>query len=112
MGRFAHHIFFCEHARSSDSPKGSCAHQGGVELRQYAKERAAQLGLRGRVRVNTAGCLDACAFGPAVVVYPEDVWYRPQNKEDVEEILQEHVLGGRVVERLRIYKPIAAPTLE
>jgi (2Fe-2S) ferredoxin len=54
------------------------------------------------VRINTAGCLDRCAEGPVVVVYPEATWYTYVDKEDLEEILSEHLIGGRVVERLRL----------
>jgi (2Fe-2S) ferredoxin len=55
-----------------------------------------------RVRANQAGCLDVCEFGPAVVVYPEGVWYGRVTPEDVDEIIERHILGGEPVERLRI----------
>jgi (2Fe-2S) ferredoxin len=54
------------------------------------------------VRINTAGCLDRCAEGPVMVVYPEAVWYTYLDHEDIEEIIQEHLVNGRVVERLLI----------
>jgi (2Fe-2S) ferredoxin len=56
----------------------------------------------GKVRINKAGCLDRCDHGPVMVVYPEAVWYTYVDKEDVEEIIQEHLINGRVVERLKI----------
>ena len=56
----------------------------------------------GKVRINKAGCLDRCDQGPVMVVYPEAVWYTYVDKEDVEEIIQEHLIHGRVVERLKI----------
>ena len=49
-----------------------------------------------------AGCLDRCDEGPVMVVYPEEVWYTYVDKEDVDEIIREHIQGGRPVERLRI----------
>ncbi len=55
-----------------------------------------------RVRINKSGCLDQCEHGPTVVVYPEAVWYGNVKPEDAEEIVQEHLVGGRPVERLRI----------
>ena len=61
-----------------------------------------EVGLKGKVRINKAGCLDACQYGPSLVVYPDDVWYSPKTREDMEEILQEHVLNNRVVERIVI----------
>jgi (2Fe-2S) ferredoxin len=60
------------------------------------------MGLKGKVRVNKAGCLDACAHGPAMVVYPDDVWYSPKTKEDMEEIIKEHVQNNRTANRLVI----------
>ncbi len=73
-------------------------------MRDYAKARIKSLGLtgKGRVRINTAGCLDRCEEGPIIVVYPEGVWYTYVDKEDVDEIIQEHLVNGRIVERLRI----------
>ena len=50
--------------------------------------------------MNKAGCLDRCAGGPVAVVYPEAVWYTYVDQQDVEEIVQVHLPGGRVVERL------------
>ena len=56
----------------------------------------------GKVRINKAGCLDRCDDGPVMVVYPEGVWYTYVDNEDVEEIIQEHLINGRVVDRLRL----------
>ena len=56
----------------------------------------------GKVRVNTSGCLDRCSEGPVMVVYPDDVWYTYVDKNDVDEIISEHLQNGRVVERLKI----------
>ena len=99
-GRFQKHLFFCANQR--ESGKDCCALRGAADLLDYAKMRAHEMGLKGKVRVNKAGCLDACNYGPALVVYPDDVWYQPRTKEDVEEILAEHVQNNRIVERLRI----------
>jgi (2Fe-2S) ferredoxin len=56
----------------------------------------------GKVRINSAGCLDRCEEGPTLVVYPEGVWYTFIDEEDLDEIIDEHLVGGRPVERLRI----------
>ena len=71
---------------------------------ELLKQKVKQAGLAGPdgVRVNTAGCLDRCSLGPVLVVYPDDVWYTYVDKEDMDEILEKHLLGGEVVERLRI----------
>ena len=69
-------------------------------LKRLVKEEPS---LKGRVRVNHSGCLDQCGYGPLLVVYPENVWYWGVQPEDVEEIVREHLVGGRPVERL-IYR--------
>ena len=73
-------------------------------MRDYAKARIKALGLSGpgKVRVNTAGCLDRCTEGPVLVIYPEGTWYTYVDKEDIDAIIDEHLLAGRVVERLKI----------
>jgi (2Fe-2S) ferredoxin len=73
-------------------------------LRDYAKGRVKALDLAGdgKVRVNQSGCLDRCEEGPVMVVYPEAVWYTYVDQSDVDEIIDEHIVNGRVVERLRI----------
>lgn len=106
MSRFERHIFVCENERAPDNPKGSCAAKGALEVRLTIKKLMDQHGLKGRMRCNTAGCLDACAFGVAVVIYPESVWYTVANVQEAEELFHEHVLGGRVVERLRMKLPV------
>jgi (2Fe-2S) ferredoxin len=102
------HLFVCTNRRQDDHPRGSCAARGSERLRDYMKARAKELKIPG-IRVNTAGCLDRCEFGPALVIYPEGVWYRPTSIEDVEEILQVHVLGGGRVRRLMLTGSDAPP---
>lgn len=102
MPRFFKHLFICNNQRKDDDPRGCCSSRGSVDLLDYAKGRVHEIGLKGKVRVNKAGCLDACQHGPALVVYPDDVWYSPKSKEDMEEILTEHVQNNRIVERLVI----------
>ena len=88
MPLYEHHVFVCENRRPPDDPRGCCA--------------AKEAGLGKRVRVNNAGCLDQCAHGVTVVVYPEAVWYGHVTLADVDEIVREHLIGGRPVERLRL----------
>lgn len=96
------HVFVCTNERPAGSPKGCCSGKGAREVRERLKRLAFQAGLKGRVRINSAGCLDACELGVTLVVYPEAVWYGRVTVEDVDELFREHVLGGRPVERLRI----------
>lgn len=100
--RFTHHVFICENRRPADDPRGCCGARGSEAVRQAFKEELARRGLKGRVRANSAGCLDACSHGPSVVVYPEGVWYGHVRPEDVPEIVERHLLGGEPVERLRL----------
>ena len=102
MSFYKHHVFFCVNKRTA--PENCCACHGSEELREYAKKRIKQLGMsgHGKVRVNSAGCLDRCEEGPVIVVYPEEVWYTYVDKADIDEIIDEHLVNGRVVERLRI----------
>jgi (2Fe-2S) ferredoxin len=107
MPPFQHHIFFCTNERSPDDPKGSCVHRGATALHAHAKEACFQAGLKGKVRVNKAGCLDTCGQGPAAVVYgekdpPGGVWYTLTSKDDVDAVIQQHLIGGNVVDRLRM----------
>jgi (2Fe-2S) ferredoxin len=118
MSRYQRHIFICTNRREAGHPKGSCAEKGSEDLRQRFKIQIARKGLAAVVRVNAAGCLDACAHGPSIVVYPEGVWYGGVRIEDIDEIIDEHILGGRIVGRLLIrderYTPASAvlPFLE
>jgi (2Fe-2S) ferredoxin len=57
-------------------------------------------GLNKKVRVNKSGCLDQCAFGAVVVVYPEGTWYRGVTAADAQEVFEKHIVAGTPVERL------------
>lgn len=100
--RYRHHVFVCENRRDADDPRGCCAAKGSEAIRQALKEEIARRGLKREVRANAAGCLDACAHGPTVVVYPEGIWYGGVRVEDVPEIVERHLVDGVPVERLRI----------
>jgi (2Fe-2S) ferredoxin len=102
LSYYERHVFFCCNQR----PPGEqcCNNHGAQEMRDYAKKKVKALGLsgEGKVRVNTAGCLDRCELGPVLVIYPEAVWYTYVDREDVDEIVSEHLQQGRIVERLKI----------
>ena len=101
---YARHLFICTNRRPDGSPKGCCASKGGDELRLAFKKELDAQGVTG-VRANGAGCLDACERGMSVVVYPEQVWYGPVKLDDVKEIVNSHIVGGKPVERL-VMQPI------
>ena len=98
---FRAHVFVCCNRRPDGHRRGSCAARGSEDLRDYMKVRAKELGLRG-IRVNQAGCLDRCEFGPALVIYPEGIWYSPKTRADVDEILQAHLVAGGRARRLML----------
>jgi len=92
---FERHVFVCTGGDYCATIDGD-----GRGVHGRLKSLVAQAGLKGRVRVNHAGCLDQCGFGPMVVVYPDNVWYAMVTPDDVPEIVQEHLIGGRPVQRL------------
>src|SRR5512137_1142096 len=98
--RFDRHVFVCENRRPDGHPRGCCAATGGAEVKEALKAALKARGLQARIRANSAGCLDACEQGPAMVVYPEGVWYGHVTPADVPEIVEKHLVGGEPVERL------------
>ena len=104
MSKFQRHFFVCTFERAgdpADGAHGSCAAGGGRELLSRLQSALfARPELWPDVSVTQAGCMGLCTLGPALVVYPEGVWYVGINSSDVDEIIAEHLLGGRVVARL------------
>ena len=102
MSHFKHHVFFCTNQRSEG--EACCNNLGAGDMRTYAKDKVKALGARvpGKVRINAAGCLDRCEEGPVMVIYPEAVWYTYVDQEDIDEIIEQHLVQGKIVERLKI----------
>jgi (2Fe-2S) ferredoxin len=95
MPKFTHHIFVC-------CKKGSCDKDGKEKLRDRFKKELKQRKLAPLVRANQAGCLDQCDEGPTVVIYPQEIWYGHVTPDDVPRIIEETIIGGRVLEDLLI----------
>ena len=102
MSYYQYHVFFCCNQREPAAGRAAtttaprrCATTPSSGSRSWAAGP-------GHVRVNQAGCMDRCEEGPVLVVYPEGVWYTYVDRADVDEIIEEHLGKGRVVERLRI----------
>ena len=97
---YKHHILFCLNKR--DNGESCCADHDAAAAFARCKSQVKAQGLAGpgKVRVNKAGCLDRCSAGPVAVVYPEGVWYTYVDEKDIDEIVESHLRGGKVVERL------------
>jgi (2Fe-2S) ferredoxin len=103
---FTHHVFVCTNERAPGDPKGDCKSKGGEEIRAFLKDELRTRRLTGRMRANAAGCLDQCAKGVAVVIYPEQTWYTLKSIDDAREMVEQHLVGGKVVERLLMDPPV------
>lgn len=102
MEKPVHHIFICTSSRPTGQQKGFCHSKDGVEVMMRFMEEIEDRELGNEVFITNTGCFGICEQGPIVVVYPENVWYGSVTPDDVEEILDEHIEGGGVVERLVI----------
>lgn len=105
MPPYKRHVFICTNRRPDDDPRGSCAAKGGEALKDRFKDALKKRGMAKEIRANAAGCLDTCAQGCSVVVYPEGVWYGHITPSDVDEIVERHLVGGEPVERLVMKRP-------
>ncbi len=109
--RYKKHVFICTNQRPEGHPRGCCREKGSEAIRDRLKDALKERGLLGKIRPNTSGCLDACEFGPSMVVYPDNIWYGGITVDDVEEIVEAHLVGGTPVERLRIRDARYSPDL-
>ncbi len=99
---YSHHVFFCTNQRANC--EDCCENFKSQAMRGYMKDRLKAINLHGpgKVRVSSSGCLGRCDHGPVIAVYPEAVWYTWVDEEDIDEIIEQHLIKGQQVERLKI----------
>jgi len=95
------HLFLCTNQREDGTP--CCGDYNTRKIRKDIKAKIKQAGLHkeGEIRINSAGCLGRCDEGPMMVIYPEGVWYHFVDQEDINEIIESHLLNNKIVERLK-----------
>lgn len=98
MLTFRHHVFMCTNRKPDDD--GCCAARGSEQVLQKFRAEIAARKLQGEIHVTACGSLGTCGHGPNMVVYPEGTWYSGVSVNDVTELIEQHLLGGKVVERL------------
>ncbi|OQW94157.1 MAG: ferredoxin [Beggiatoa sp. IS2] len=104
MPRPKKHVFICVQSRPPGHDRGSCTERGCGELvdefiKEFNRRKLQETNL---VAITTTSCLGPCKFGPNVLVYPEGVMYGKVTREDVAAIYDEHLLGDKPVERLKV----------
>ena len=102
MPKFTYHIFVCCNQRPPGSPRGCCNPDGSDALRDLFKAELHKRKLGVLVRANYSGCLDQCECGPTVVIYPQAIWYGRVQLQDVARIIDETIVGGRILADLLI----------
>lgn len=98
--KFKKHVFICTNQK--EAPKKSCGTEHGLALVEAFKQELTKHGLQKDIRAQRAGCLDTCAFGPSVVVYPEGTYYGKVQVADVAEIVESHLVNDQPVARLKL----------
>lgn len=102
MATYQRMVLVCLNDRGEGHPRGSCSRSGGAELLDMLRADLHERGMKRVVRAVGTRCLGQCDHGPVACVQPDDVWYGGVQASDATELIERHVLGGGVVERLEI----------
>jgi (2Fe-2S) ferredoxin len=102
MSFYKKHLFFCNNTRLNG--KKSCGGELATSCYRYAKDTMRDAGKLGKAEfgVSSSKCLGRCELGPVVVVYPDNIWYRYHNQNDIDLIIDNHLLGNKIVEELKL----------
>ena len=95
MKTFRKHVLVC----TNEKPL-HCAEKGGLELLKEFREEVQRRNLGEDIYVTKTGCTSQHHCGPTVIIYPDGVWYKEVKVGDVAEIIEEHLVKGKIVERL------------
>lgn len=97
---YTKHVFLCTNQKASG--KTCCANTGGEPYFEYLKAKLLERALHGpgKIRVSKSGCLGRCGEGPCIVVYPDAIWYRYASFQDIDKIIEEHLVNNSVVKTL------------
>ena len=95
------HVFVCNQQRPPGHPRGSCAAKGGTAVLQAFWGELQKRQAYETVSITYSGCIGPCEGGSNVLVYPEGVLYSGVQPADVNEIFDQHLIGGTPVQRLR-----------
>ena len=95
---FRKHVFVCTNSKPDDD--GCCAAKGSEEVLQKLRAEISARKLQKEIHVTACGSLGTCGHGPNMVVHPDGTWYSGVNVNDVAEIVEQHLVNGKVVERL------------
>ncbi len=77
-----------------------CVSAGAKKIKQELQKQVREFGIESEVNIIETGCMGPCDFGPLMLIYPEGVFYKQLKPEDMKEVVEEHFVKGRVVERL------------
>jgi (2Fe-2S) ferredoxin len=94
------HVFVCANQKAEG--KKCCGEEFGMEAVTFLRDKIRNQQTKRKIRIQRAGCLDLCSKGPALVVYPEGIFYHYQNQDDLAVIAENHLLQNRRVEALLI----------
>lgn len=100
MTYYSKHVLLCTNQKAAG--KQCCATSGGEEFFTYMKSRLVDLGIHGpgKIRISKSGCLGRCALGPCIVIYPEGTWYTYSSFQDIDTIIETHLISGEIVHKL------------